>query len=64
MGMFIKLRDTVKGDYIRRNAETSKTYIRSDYVRSERKYSCIDCDDANHETFINGDALVYVGFTY
>ena len=68
---FIKLKDTVNGEYIRRNASTSKTYVRGGFVRGYdylgrklNKYSCIDCDDANHEVFIKGDTLVYVGFTY
>lgn len=58
------IRDTKKGEYVRRNATTNKTYRRGDYDASSKRYSLIDCDDMNREIFLSGKTLVHVGFTY
>jgi hypothetical protein len=61
---FKKLKDIKRGEYIRKNATTEKTYKRGEYCRELKKYSLIDCDDINRELFLKGENLVYVGFTY
>lgn len=42
----------------------SRVYIRGDYERSEKKYSCTKFSDVNHETFKKGSTVVYTNFTF
>ena len=56
---------TVKqGEYIKRKQDAKKVYIRGEYCRISKAYSCTDADDINREIFIKGDKLVFVGFEY
>jgi small nuclear ribonucleoprotein (snRNP)-like protein len=53
-----------KGEYIKRKPDAKAVYIRGEYCRISKAYSCIDADDMNREIFIKGDKIVFVGFTY
>jgi hypothetical protein len=61
---FRKLSDLKKGEYIKRKADSRKVYRKGDYVRSEKKFSCMDTDDISREILLKGDTMVYVGFDY
>lgn len=39
---------------------SSPLYIRGDFERSSKKYSCIDYNDSCHERFVKGSTLVWV----
>ena len=59
-----KLSDLKKGEYIKRKADARKVYRKGDYIRSEKKFSCMDTDDISREILLKGDTMVYVGFDY
>lgn len=46
------------------NPEERQVWIRGEYERSEKKYSCYKFSDTNHETFKKGTVKVWVGFTF
>ena len=52
------------GMVFKRKPDASKVYIRGNFIRDNniKRYSCTDYDDMNHEIFLKGDAIVYVGF--
>lgn len=62
-----KLKDVKKGDFFCLNeyddsqteVDEKKVWIRGDYERSEKKYSCIAFVDHCKEKFIKGDRVVY-----
>ena len=62
----IKLKDTVKGEFIKRSETASKVYVRGEYVRGTgyNKFSCEDTEDINREIFLKGETIVFIGFTY
>ena len=57
-GDFFTLKDY--GEYPAEN----RVYIRGDYERSEKKYSCGKFSDWNFETFKKGSTVVYTDFTF
>jgi hypothetical protein len=61
---FRKLSDLKKGEYIKRKADARKVYRKGDYIRSEKKFACMDTDDISREIYLKGDTMVYVGFDY
>ena len=60
----IQLKDVKKGEFIRRKADSKVTYIKGDYDRTNKDYSCINFDDINKELFIKGTTKVWIGFTF
>ena len=60
----VQIKDVKKGDYFRRKPDAKTTYIRGQYDRTEKDYSCIDDMDINREIFLKGTTKVWVGFTY
>lgn len=59
-----KVETIKKGEYVRRNATTTKTYKRGDYDRSTKRYALIDCDDVSHEIYVKAGTMLAIGFTY
>lgn len=64
----MKLKDLKKGDYFtRKNIEypTGKdVWIKGDYDRSLKKYSCINWLDINKEIFLKPDTEIFVDFIF
>ena len=60
----VQIKDVKKGDYFRRKPDAKTVYIRGQYDRTEKDYSCIDDMDINREIFLKGSTKVWVGFTY
>jgi hypothetical protein len=58
------LKNVKKGDYFKRKPEAKTVYIRGEYCKALKAYSCIDAEDINKELMIKGDKLVFIGFTY
>lgn len=46
------------------NPTEKQVYIRGDYDRSTKKYSCGRFDDICYEREFKGDKVVYTGFTF
>lgn len=42
----------------------SQVYVRGDYERSEKKYSCSKWSDINSERFLKGTTIVYTEFIF
>ena len=63
-----KIKDLKKGEYFTlkpmEEAKESQVYIRGDYERSSKRYSCIRFDDMCKERFFKGDKEVYVDFEF
>ena len=58
----VKIRDLKEGQLFKlKDSDSSPTWIRGEYDRSQKKYSTYKWDHVNHERFLKGDAQV---FTY
>ena len=53
-----------KGEYVRRNATTTKTYKRGDYDRTTKRFELVDCDDVGRTVAVKRGTILHVGFTY
>ena len=59
-----KISEVKKGDFLKRKADAKRVYIRGDYDRASKSFSCIAYDDINQEIFIKANKKVFVGFTF
>lgn len=54
-----------KGDYFKLSeSDTAPVWVRGEYVRSEKRYSCYKFDDVCHENFFKSDKEVFVDFEF
>lgn len=54
-----------KGAFFRLSEnDTAPVWIRGEYVRSEKKYSCTKFDDINHENLMKGSREVIIDFEF
>ena len=64
----MKLKELKKGDYFtRKNIEyptEKQVYIKGDYDRSLKKYSCINFSDISKEIFLKPDTEIFVDFIF
>ncbi len=64
----MKIKDLKKGDLFTINAipepRKNQVYIRGEYDKSNKTYSCTRYDDMNNERFYKGDKPVFVSFTF
>lgn len=60
----ITLRDTKRGEYIKRKPDAKTVWVRGEYDRTMKAYSLTDTDDMNREMWLKPSTLVYIGFTY
>ena len=58
------IKELKKGEFLKRKADANRVYIKGDYDRSSKSYSCIAYDDINQEIFIKANKKVFVGFTF
>lgn len=59
-----ELRKVKRGDFFKRT-ETAKTvFIRGEYDRESKRFSCIDFDDMNREIYLKANTRVFVGFDF
>lgn len=57
--------ETIKaGEFVRRNATTTKTYQRGAYDAATKRYSLEDCLDDSREVFVKRGTQLFVGFSY
>jgi len=53
------------GEFFKRKPGAAKVYIRGEYVREIKKYSCDDCGDVWGDGLqLKGNTIVFIGFTY
>ena len=64
----VKLKDINKGVWFTRkpieNPKENQVYIKSTYIRENKKYSCIKYSDINSEIMLKGETIVYIDFTF
>lgn len=59
------IRNTNQGQYFRlKDSENAPVWIRGEYNRSEGKYSCTRFDDANHESLMKPNRIIFIGFEF
>jgi hypothetical protein len=62
------IKDLKKGDFftIRKilYPSESQVYIKGQYVREIKKYSCTNFNDTNKELFLDGNKNVYIDFIF
>lgn len=62
------IKELKKGDFFTikpiENPRESQVYIRGDYDRSSKKYSCSRFDDINNEREFKGDKVIYTEFVF
>ena len=60
-----KIKNLKKGEYFKlKDSETAPVYVRGEYERSTKKYSCYRFDDVSAERFFSGDKEVYDHFEF
>lgn len=58
------IKEVKKGEFIKRKPDATRVYIKGDYDRASKSFSCIAYDDINQEIFIKANKKVFVGFTF
>lgn len=59
------VKEIKKGTYFRfKDSKTAPVWIRGEYVREAKKYSCYRFDDVNHERLTKGSQEVFVDFEF
>ena len=63
----VQIKNIKKGEFFKREVKgqpAEKVYIKGDYDRATKTYSCVAFDDINKEIFIKANKSVFVGFTF
>ena len=61
----IAIKDLKRGEFFRfADSDAAPVWVRGEYSREAKKYSTHKFDDVNHEQLLQGDRLVFVGFTF
>lgn len=64
----MKIKDIKKGDYFTLkeilDPKESQVYVKGDYDKASKTYSCFKFSDINSERFFKGDKEIYTGFTF
>lgn len=53
-----------RGEYVRRKADATKTYVRGAYDPTSKRYSLEDFDDIGREIFVPKGTKLFVGFSF
>lgn len=64
----VNLKDLKKGEYFTlkqiNEPNENQVYIKGDYDRGSKTFSCSKFSDTNSERFIKGSKQVFIGFTF
>ena len=64
----VKIKELKKGDFFTlrdiQYPTSSQVYVRGDYIREVKKYSCYKFNDINAERLFLGDKLVFADFIF
>lgn len=52
------------GEFVRRKADSKKTYVKSDYDRVSKTFALVDFDDVNRVIYVKATTTVYIGFDF
>lgn len=62
-----KIKNLKKGEFIKRAIKgqpSQEVYIKGDYDRASKSYSCVAYFDVNKEIFIKADKVVFYDFEF
>ena len=60
-----ELKELKKGDFFKlKDLDAATVYVKGEYDRSTKTYSCFKFDDVNAEIFLKGNKKVFVDFTF
>lgn len=60
-----ELKTLKRGDFFKLSATASApVWVKGDYDRTSRKYSCHRWDDSNDSRLMKGDRTVFIGFSF
>lgn len=59
-----QIRNTMRGEFIKRNQAAKTVYVRGDYVREKKAFECYAFDDISKFVYIKADKTVYVDFEF
>lgn len=57
------IKDLKQGDYFKITV-SGEVYVKGEYVRKLKKYSCSKFNDLNSERFFKGDKMVITNFEF
>jgi hypothetical protein len=60
----IELRKIKQGEVFKRKPDAKGLFVKGDYDRGTKSFSCSDYNDMNRELFIKSTKLVWLGFEY
>lgn len=59
------IKELKKGTYFKfKDSETAPVWVRGEYIREAKKYSCYKFDDVNHEKLTKGSQEVFINFVF
>ena len=58
------IRETTKGEFIKRTECAKTVYIRGDYIRDRKAFECYSFDDINKFVYIKADKNVFIDFEF
>ena len=53
-----------RGEFVRRKADSLKTYVRGEYDKGSKRYSLEDFDCAGREIWVKKGCTLFVGFEF
>jgi len=57
--------EKLKGEFVKRKADSKKVYQVGDYCRSEKKWHLIDCSDVwGNGLYVKSGTVLFIGFDY
>ena len=59
-----EIKNLKKGEFIKRSETAKRVYIKGDYDRATKSFSCIAYDDINQEIFIKANKNVFYDFEF
>lgn len=59
----MKIKELKKGDFFKLT-ENGCVYVRSDYIKADKKYECYKYDDINSFRYFKGDKEIITDFIF
>lgn len=61
----VQVRDVKDGEVFKLTpTDTATVWVRSSYIRGEKKFEAFAYDDINHFIYLKPSRYVYIGFTF
>ncbi len=60
----IKIDDLVIGEFFKLKPESKKVYVKGEYLREEKRFSCTDFEDINKERLLKPNTVIWTQFEF